>query len=105
MANSHANLRNSDTGEEVRVPFGFSWTTFFWGPFPALFRGDWKWAAIIFITAVFTWNFSNFIFAFVYNKLHIKDLLRDGYKVVDVENGSIDLVSDEVGFEKSKITI
>lgn len=105
MANSHASLRNPDTGEEVRAPVGFSWTTLLFGPWPALFRGDWKWAAIIFGTAIFTGGVSILVFPFIYNKLYIKDLIRDGFKLVDVENGSIDVVSNEVGFEKSKITI
>ncbi|WP_404451573.1 DUF2628 domain-containing protein [Virgibacillus necropolis] len=71
--------------KEVKV--GFSWTTFFFGFFPALFRGDLKWAAIMFIIAVAlgivtagigTW-IGSVIFAFIYNKIYIKELLEKGY--------------------------
>ncbi|SES08212.1 hypothetical protein [Salipaludibacillus aurantiacus] len=79
-------LRN-EAGVTKEVKLGFSWTTFFFGFFPALFRGDLKWAAIMFITAAvaafFTLGFGawipGIIFSFVYNKLYIKDLLEKGY--------------------------
>ncbi|HET7628727.1 MAG TPA: DUF2628 domain-containing protein [Bacillales bacterium] len=84
------NLRN-DAGVTKQVKLGFSWTTFFFGFFPALFRGDLKWAAIMFITAlavgVFTFGFGAWIpgifFSFIYNKIFIKDLLEKGYRPAD----------------------
>ncbi|MGM0842241.1 MAG: DUF2628 domain-containing protein [Bacillota bacterium] len=85
-----ARLQNqADVTKEVKV--GFSWTTFFFGFFPALFRGDLKWAAIMFIMAavvgVFTLGFGawipGIIFSFVYNKIYIKDLLEKGYRPAD----------------------
>lgn len=72
--------------KEVKV--GFSWTTFFFGFIPALFRGDLKWAVIIILLEIalgsFTFGFGTgivtIIFGFIYNKLHIKDLIEKGYK-------------------------
>lgn len=83
-------LKNAAGGvKEVKV--GFSWTTFFFGFFPALFRGDLKWAAIMFITSaligIFTLGFGawipGIIFSFVYNKMYIKELLEKGYHPAD----------------------
>ncbi|MEK4518623.1 DUF2628 domain-containing protein [Paenibacillus sp. FSL H8-0122] len=86
----HIRLQNS-AGVVKEVKVGFSWTTFFFGFFPALFRGDLKWAVIMFITAVaagiFTFGIGawipGFIFSFVYNKIFIKDMLDKGYRPSD----------------------
>ncbi|AQX55513.1 hypothetical protein [Priestia flexa] len=83
-------LRN-EGGITKSVKVGFSWTTFFFGFFPALFRGDLKWAAIMCIMAVvvgiFTFGFGawipGIIFSFVYNKIYIKELIEKGYGPAD----------------------
>jgi len=84
----HVTLTNKTTNAYKDVKVGFSWTTFFFGLFPALFRGDWKWAAIIFLTAVAAGSFTmgigaivfDIIWACVYNKLYTKDLIGKGYE-------------------------
>ncbi|MBT2756723.1 DUF2628 domain-containing protein [Mesobacillus foraminis] len=90
-----ARLTN-DAGVLKEVKIGFSWTTFFFGFFPALFRGDLKWAVIMFITGaligVFTLGFGAWIpgivFSFIYNKLYIKELLEKGYRPADAQTQS-----------------
>ncbi|WP_338216159.1 SHOCT domain-containing protein [Companilactobacillus muriivasis] len=87
----HATLINRNTRERKDVKVGFSWTEFFWGFWPALFRGDWKWLVIILLVdlafGVFTWGggsfFFNLIFAFFYNKLYANDLLNAGFEPAD----------------------
>nr|WP_157336552.1 DUF2628 domain-containing protein [Paenibacillus lutrae] len=81
--------------KEVKV--GFSWTTFFFGFFPALFRGDLKWAAIMFLISLilgaFTIGFgaavSGIVFSFVYNKIYIKELIEKGYRPANEEARAI----------------
>ncbi|MDG0809075.1 DUF2628 domain-containing protein [Cohnella rhizosphaerae] len=89
-------LRNEAGGiKEAKV--GFSWTTFFFGFFPALFRGDLKWAAIMFVASAavgaFTLGFGawvpGIIFSFIYNKMYIKELLEKGYRPADEHAQSV----------------
>lgn len=69
-------------GVEIKdVPLGFSWTTFFFGFFPALIRQDWLMFAIILILGMLTWGLSGIAFAFMYNRIYLKSLLSKGYKV------------------------
>ena len=69
------------------APTGFSWTTLFFGFFPALIRGDLKWGLIILIAAAVT-GISWLIFPFFYNKLYIKELLKKGYKPKDLDSSA-----------------
>jgi protein-export membrane protein SecD len=62
---------------------GFSWTTLFFGPFPALLRGDVKWFFIMALLALCTLTLSNYIFCFIYNKIYIRSLLENGYVAAD----------------------
>ena len=80
---SEINFFNEYTGKYKDAPLGFSWTTLFWGFFPALFRGDWKWAIIQFLLAIVTSGISVLVMPFLYNKLYIKDLLNKGFIPVD----------------------
>jgi len=90
-------ILKNDAGLTKQVKVGFSWTTFFFGFFPALFRGDLKWAAIMFIIEVilgaFTFGIgawvSGIVFSFIYNKIYIKELIEKGYKPADEHARSI----------------
>ena len=81
MAKGKIILANKLTQMKREAPVGFSWTVLFFGFFPPVFRGDWKWFAIILILNLLTFGFAGFVFAFLYNKLYIKDLLKDGYRL------------------------
>ena len=68
-------------GSAKDAPVGFSWTTFFFGLFPALIRGDFKWGLIMFAAGFITFGISWLVFPFIYNRLYIQSLLQQGYKV------------------------
>jgi hypothetical protein len=75
-------VRNQNGQSKKIKKVGFSWTTLFFGFFPALFRGDFKWAIIIFSVNCFSCGLARLIFMFTYNELYINDLLKDGYRPV-----------------------
>lgn len=77
------NLFNPSSSQAKQAKIGFSWTVFFFGPFPALFRGDWKWFLIMLIADVFTAGLSHWVFIFLYNKLYVTDLLTMGFEPND----------------------
>jgi len=87
------------SGEMRRAPVGFSWTTLFFGCFPALFRSDWKWFAIMLLIGILTGGFSFLVFMFIYNKLYIKELINKGYKAVSIEDGNFEKASANVGIQ------
>ena len=96
-------LRHTATGLIKSAPIGFSWTVFFFGGFPPLFRGDLKWAGIMWagsaaavVFAVMTfgvlfflpWVFW-FIFAFIYNKRYVTELLSNGFAPADEHSANV----------------
>ncbi len=99
MAHNTIYFENPLTGKMKEAPVGFSWTSAFFGPFPMLFRGAWKWLAITFLLALFTWGLSGIVFMFIINKIYIKDLINDGYKAKGVENGTLDEISMKLGLK------
>lgn len=80
-------LRHKDTGIIKNGFYGFSWTTLFFGFFPALFRGDFitfiGGFVISVIIAMMTMGigafFISLIWAFMYNKYYTSRLLERGY--------------------------
>ncbi|WP_057787068.1 hypothetical protein [Weissella minor] len=83
-------------GNETKTPkVGFSWTVLLFGFFVPLLRKDFKWAIIIFLSQFilgggpillgdsdrsFIALVANLVFSFIYNKLYIKELIKNGYK-------------------------
>ncbi|SDH44159.1 MULTISPECIES: hypothetical protein [unclassified Duganella] len=86
-------LKHKDTGLVKDGFYGFSWTTFFFGFFPALFRGDFitfiGGFVISMIIAVVTMGIGAFfiglIWAFMYNKYYTRRLLERGYVLAGSE--------------------
>ena len=89
-------MENPNTGIIKKAPVGFSWTTFFFSALPALFRGDIKWFIIQLLIVCFIPILTNVVFAFIYNKIFIKKLLEKGYKVRDVEGGTLEVARQKL---------
>ena len=68
---------------------GFSWTTFFFGFFVPLIRGDIKWFLIMLILSFLSFGLAQFILCFLYNKFYTVNLLEKGYSPSDEFSRSI----------------
>lgn len=82
-------LIHERTNLTKQAKVGFSWTTLFFGFFPALFRGDFKWAIIQCLLNICTFGVSSLVFAFIYNKIYVTELIEKGYKAADLSSTSI----------------
>ncbi|MGG7078651.1 DUF2628 domain-containing protein [Clostridium sardiniense] len=76
-------LLQNDSGLRKEVKQGFSWTTFFFGGFVPLFRGDLKWFIIMWILALISFGISWLVMPFIYNKKYMEGLMMKGFKVVN----------------------
>lgn len=102
MAYTTIHFKHPITTEMKQAPVGFSWTTFFFGIFPALFRSDWKWAAIQLLCVFFTWGLSSIVFCFIYNSLHIKDLVNKGFQATSIADNNLVFASSKAGISIPK---
>jgi len=92
------------TQEVKEAPVGFSWSTLFLGVFVPLYRGDWKWAIIIFLTNIITLGVSWIVFPFIYNKLYIKEIIKKGYKVKKILDTDLKTIENKIGLKLPTIT-
>ena len=99
MAYTSIMFENPNTGAIKEAPVGFSWTVLFFGCFPPLFRGDWKWAIIMLILALITFGASGLVFMFIYKKLYIKDLIGSGFKAKSIASGNMDFAAGKLGMQ------
>lgn len=96
MAYAKIIFENPRTGRVRTAPVGFSWTVSFFGPFPALLRGDWKWTVIMGLLALITGGISSMIFMFLYNKTYIQELIASDFQARSVEGSDFDTVAAEL---------
>ena len=91
-------MKHKDSGMLSDGFYGFSWTSLFFGFFPALFRGDIVTSVVIFFVHIMVGMvipiFGSVIvlvaWAFMYNNLYTKKLMEKGYAFAgsDSENTS-----------------
>ncbi|MCA0246367.1 MAG: hypothetical protein LCH93_07090 [Proteobacteria bacterium] len=87
-------LRHKETGREMIGSAGYSWTTLFFGPFPALFRGEYLVFLTYFAVAVailltlpawgpFLCLLMSLVWSFNFNPYHLRKLIERGYVLAD----------------------
>lgn len=89
MAYATVFFKHPQSGRMREAPVGFSWTTLFFGPLPALFRADWLGFIIILICALVTFGVSNLVFMFIYNRWHLRTLVNEGYLATGAKGGDL----------------
>ena len=80
MAFATIQLKNKNVAVR-EAPVGFSWTTFFLSFWVPLTRGDWMWAIIMLVAVFITFGIAGILFAFIYNRIYIEGLLKQGYSI------------------------
>lgn len=80
MAYASINFHHPQSGRIKTAPVGFSWTTLFFGFFPALLRSHWVGALAIFLLCFVTWGLAGVVFSFFYNKWYVRHLISEGFK-------------------------
>ena len=101
MAFATVTFENKRTGQIRQAPAGFSWTTLFFGFFPALFRQHWVGALIQFLIACISFGLSGLIFMFIYNKMYIKHLIGEGF-VATQATMTISEIENRIGLRLPK---
>lgn len=82
-------MQHPQTGIRKKGFYGVSWTTLFFGCFPALFRGDLKTGLMVALFQVLTSGFAGIIWAFFYNKRYTLHLVERGYLFVDTPEANL----------------
>ena len=94
-------LKHPQTGIIKKGLYGFSWTTLFFGGFPALFRGDIVVGLALIVITILTCGIAGIIWAFVYNKRYTLALIEKGYVFAGAEAEN-DLASRALGVSLQK---
>lgn len=103
MAYAKLILKNPETGSVKKAPVGFSWTTFFFGFFPAMFRGHWVGVLAILGLTIGTLGLAPLVMAFFYNKWYLKSLVEDGYKVEE-SSQDLDTIISKTGISLTELS-
>ena len=90
-------LQHPNTGIIKRVKVGFSWTYFFFSILVPLFRGDFKWFILGAIIGICTLGVGDIVLCFIYNRIYTVGLIEKGFRIREVEGGSLTEASARFG--------
>jgi hypothetical protein len=84
----------------------------FFGFFPPLFRGDWKWFAIVLVggiaMAIMSFGLLGWVpgivGAFIWNKSYLNSLVGDGFQLKSTQSGNMERVDGEAGFKVPRVS-
>lgn len=101
-------LKQPETGLTKQGYYGFSWTTLFFGPFPALFRADFVTFIGFFVISALlglvTYGIGpmllSLVWAFMYNRYYTRKMIEKGYRLSDVPN-TVDAAGAALGIARS----
>ena len=96
-------LKDPKSGVIKKGFYGFSWTTLFFGGWPAIFRGEIGLGLIVMLVTLFTCGIGGIIWAFLYNKRYTIGLLEKGYRFAD-SDGRITLARAKLGVTEEVAT-
>lgn len=89
-------MKHNQSGIVRKGYVGFSWTTLFFGGWPAIFRGDIGTGVLFILLQLLTCGVAGLIWAFLYNKSYTRKLLERGYAFADSE-GVVALAKQRLG--------
>lgn len=92
-------MREPQTGITKKGFYGFSWTSLFFGGFPAIIRGDLAIGILVLIANILTCGVAAIIWAFVYNKKYTLNLIEKGYTFLDTPE-AIAEAKEKLGIQK-----
>lgn len=91
-------VTHKDSGMKKKGYVGFSWTYLLFGWLVPIFRGEIGIGALHFLLTVFTFGFTQLVFAFLYNKQNLSRMLLAGW-VLDVNDPNFELACKKMGIE------
>jgi hypothetical protein len=95
---AHTTISITNGVEIKQAPVGFSWTTLFFGGFPALLRGDFIVGIVLILINAITYGIAGIVAAFIYNKMYLTGMFNKGYTIHAMPNGyTEDMLKAELG--------
>lgn len=90
-------MQHPNTGIIKKVGVGFSWALFFFGGLVPLFRGNIKECFRFLFLNIICFHIYGLVYSFIGNKRYTIQLLEKGFKVKEVQGGTIEEARQKLG--------